>query len=87
MYLTGKIDELRTDGVYLREVNFSIVEIRPSADGKPGSEDADPDKMKVTFMSSDGDIRVVEMDNANDTQLIYEQAAQSGSFDGFTIFE
>lgn len=87
MYLTGKIDELRTDGVYLREVNFSIVEIRPAADGKPGSENADPNKMKVTFMSPSGDVRIVEVANTNDTRLIYEQAVQSGSFDGFTIFE
>ena len=87
MYLAGNIDEPIPGGVYLREVNFSIVEIRPAADGKPGSENADPNKMKVTFMSPSGDVRIVEVANTNDTRTIYEQAIKSGKFNDFSIIE
>lgn len=89
MHLAGTIEITTDDGKasFTQDITFVITDIRPLLDGKPGSEDADRSKMKVTLMSPDADIRVYEIDITIEEVDIYRKVLRFDDMVGFSLVE
>lgn len=86
MYIKGTVTVKSDDNSsFEQDLIYVITDIRPSKDGKPGSEEADEEKMKVTLMSPDGKVAVITMGIENDERKAYANIIAEGEFDGFVI--